>query len=252
MRDEIIAELRKHKAEQKFDGDAENFTSMVFNQADSLQPAVEAFGLEIHHTDWINRGAETVDTLQSRELVDELFSDDAINKHLNTRTINIGTNTLVSARVVEHETALRLPLEEVRGRIEAQLLREEAARLAREEGNAALAALDKGESTGTWSAPHAFQRIGAELPPAAMNAVFSAPIAQLPVRVAAELRNDAYVIYQIDAVEHPPINDRDVAELARMYGSLLAQNDLEVIFSTLQARYKPKIKLPPQTGTETE
>jgi peptidyl-prolyl cis-trans isomerase D len=255
VRDEIIAELRKRGAEQKFNDNADKFINMVFNQADSLQPAAEAFGLEIHRTDWINRGTESIDTLQSKDLVDGLFTDDAINKHHNTPAIDIGANTQVSARVIAHETARRLPLEEVRGRIEAQLLREEAARLAREEGNAALAALDKGESTGnTWSAPHSFQRIKGELPPAAMNAVFSAPITQLPVRVAAELRDDAYVIYQIDAVEHPSVDDGDarIAELARRYSSLLALNDLEVLYSILQARYKPEIRLPPRTETGAE
>ena len=254
VRNEIIAELRKQEAERKFNDDADKFTNMVFNQAESLQPAAEAFGLEIHRTGaWINRGTEAVDNLQSKDLVDGLFSDDAINKHHNTQAIDVGGNTLVSARVVEHEAARRLPLEEVRGRVEARLLREEAARLAREEGNAALAVLEKGESTANaWSAPHSFQRIKAELPPAAMSAVFSAPIAQLPVRVAAELRDDAYVIYQIDAVEHPSIDDGDarIAELARRYGNLLALSDFEILLATLQARYKPEIKLPTRAGTE--
>jgi len=246
MRDEIVAQLRKQALGRGFDEKATKFSEMVFNEApDSLQPAAEAFGLDIQRTDWIDQGAEALGEFRDKRLVTSLFDDDALNQRHNTQAIDVGSNTLVAARVIEHEAARRLPLEEVRGQIEAQLRREEAMRRAREEGNAVLAALDRGETVNNaWSMPRSFLRSKPELPPLAARAVFAVQVSSLPVRVAAELPDDAYVIYQVDSVIRPPIDDNDprITALAGQYGSLLAQSDFESFLASLRNRYKIVIK----------
>ena len=242
MRDEIVARLRKQTLGEGFNEKADKFSEMVFNESpDSLQPVAEAFGLEIRHTGWIERGTDTLGEFRNDRLVASLFDDDALNQHHNTRAIDVAPNTLLAARVSEHETARRVPLEEVRGQIEAQLRREEAMRMALEEGNAVLVALDRGETVNNaWSIPRSYQRFRADLPPQAERAVFAAPLTQLPVRVAAELPDDAYVIYQIDSVVHPSIDDDDprLAALAGQYGFLLGQSDFEAFLLSLRDRYK--------------
>ncbi|MDR2926522.1 MAG: SurA N-terminal domain-containing protein [Azoarcus sp.] len=241
-RDEIVARLRKQASGQGFDAQATKFSEMVFNEApDSLQPAAEAFGLEIQRTDWIDRGSDKLGEFRNESLIADLFGDDALNQRHNTKAIDVAPNTLVAARVLEHEAARRLPLEEVRGQIEAQLRREEAMRLARTEGNAALEALDRGESVDhAWSTSRAIQRIKPDLPPRGARVVFAAPLKQLPTRVAAELPDDAYVIYQVDSVERPSIDDDDprIATLAGQYGLLLGNSDFEAFLASLRGRYK--------------
>jgi len=242
VRDEIVDRLRKQALGQSFDEKATKFSEMVFNEApDSLQPTAEAFGLEIRRTDWIDRGASVLGEFHSESLVTSLFDDDVLNRRHNTHPIDVGTNTLVSARVIEHEATRRLPLEEVRGQIEAQLRREEAMRRAREEGNAVLAALDRGEVVdNAWSSPRSLRRNKQDLSPIAARAVFGVSLTRLPVRTAAELPDDAYVIYQIDSVMHPPIDDDDprIATLAGQYGFMLAQSDFESFLASLRGRYK--------------
>lgn len=242
VRDEIVARLRKQASGQGFDEKATKFSEMVFNEApDSLQPAAEAFGLEIQRTDWIERGSDKIGEFRNEGLVADLFSDDALNQHHNTRAIDVTPNTLVAARVLEHEAARRLPLEEVRGQIEAQLRREEAMRLARAEGNAVLEALDRGEAVDhAWSTSRAIQRSRPDLPSRGARVVFAAPLKQLPTRVAAELPDDAYVIYQIDSVERPSIDDDDprIATLATQYGLLQGSSDFESFLVSLRDRYE--------------
>jgi peptidyl-prolyl cis-trans isomerase D len=260
VRDEIAARLRRQALGQGFDEKVTKFSEMVYNEApDSLQPAAEAFGLEIRRTDWIDRGANALGEFRNERLVSNLFEDDALRQRHNTQAIDVGSNTLVSARVLEHEAARRVPLEDVRGNIEAQLRREEAMRLAREEGNAVLAALDRGEVIGNaWSMPRSFQRAESfqrpspDLPPEAANVVFAAPLAQLPTRVAAVLPDDAYVIYQVDSVMHPSIGNEDqrLAVLARQYGLLLGQSDFESFIASLRDRYKVVIR--PVASREVE
>ena len=242
MRNEIVDQLRKQVLERELDVKTRKFSEMVFSEApDSLQSAAEAFGLEIQRSDWIDRGTSALGEFRNESLVASLFEDDVLNRRHNTHPVDVGANTLVSARVIEHEARRRLPLEEVRERIEAQLRGEEAMRLAREEGNAALAALDRGEAVEiAWSMPRSLRRGMKDLPTATARAVFGA-LEQLPARTAAELTDDAYVIYQIDSIERPSIEDDDprIAELARQYGSVLARSDFELFFlASLRDRYK--------------
>ncbi|MCL2643865.1 MAG: SurA N-terminal domain-containing protein [Betaproteobacteria bacterium] len=242
VRDEIATRLRRQALGEGFNEKADKFSEMVFNESpDSLQPIAEAFGLEIRRTDWIDRGADALGEFRNERLTTSLFEDDALVRRNNTRATEVGANTLVAARVLEHEAARRVPLDEMRGQIEAQLRRDEAMRLAREEGNAVLVALDKGETVdNAWSIPRSFQRFRANLPPLAERAVFSAPLTNLPVRVAAELPDDAYVIYQVDSVVHPTIDDDDprIAALAGQYGLMLGQSDFDAFLVSLRDRYK--------------
>jgi peptidyl-prolyl cis-trans isomerase D len=79
-----------------------------------------------------------------------------------------------------------------------------------------------------------------------MRAVFAASVAKLPVWVGVELPDDAYVIYQIDAVGHPPFKDDDprLSEAGRYYENLLAQRDFDAFLAALRERYQAKISLP--------
>jgi peptidyl-prolyl cis-trans isomerase D len=250
LRQEIATGLGKQEAARRYNEQADKFSDVVFQQYDSLEPAAEAVGLKIQRTDWIDRGTETLGGFRAANLLGELFSDDSIAQRHNTRATDVGPNIMVAARVIEHEAAQRLPLTEVRAQIEAQLRRDEAQRLVREEGSAALAVLDKGEtvSGNKWSEPHTFQRATPELPPEAARAVFAALVTKLPVRVEVELPDDAYVIYQIDAVEHPEFANDDprLAELVNQYERLVAKRDFDAFLASLRARYDVKTNLPPR------
>ncbi|MDR2209248.1 MAG: SurA N-terminal domain-containing protein [Azoarcus sp.] len=252
VRDEIVERLRRQALKRDFNEKTSKFSDMVYNEAfDSLQPAAEAFGLEIRRTDWINRGTDTLGGFRNERLVASLFEDDALKQHHNTQAIDVGTNTLVSARVLEHEAARLVPFEDARGGIEAKLRREEAMRMAREEGNAALEALDRGEAVNNaWSTPRSFQRDRSleeptpDLPLEAAKAVFAASLSHLPSRVAVMLPDDAYVIYQVDSVTRPSIDDDDqrIADITMKYGMWLGESDLEFFLLSLRDRYKVVIK----------
>jgi peptidyl-prolyl cis-trans isomerase D len=249
VREEIAAELKKQGAARLYNEQADKFSEVVFQQYDSLEPAAEALGLKIQRTDWIDRGAESIGGFRGGDLLTELFSDDVVGQGRNTRAIDVAPNVMISARAVEHEAAQRLPLAEVRTVIEAQLRRAEAQRQVKEEGSKVLAALNKGETvSNAWSAAHTFQRAQPELPPDAAKAVFAAPVVKLPTRVDVELPDDAYVIYQIDAVERPGFADDDprLASVVSQYEKLLARRDLDAFIASLRARYNVKTNLPPR------
>jgi peptidyl-prolyl cis-trans isomerase D len=249
VHDEIAAELRKQAAGQRYAELAEKFSELVHEGSDSLESASRELGVRIQNTDWIERAAGGIGAYQSQELMNELFSPDSTEGHYNTSAVSVGVNALVAARVVEYESAQRLPLSEVKGAIETQLKREQAQRLSTETGAAALAALDKGETVAAkWGEPRTLQRGLPIVSPVASHAIFAAQVTTLPLRLGVELPGEGYAIYQIDSIERPAaVEDAAVlASITSQYARLLAERDFSAFLATLRARYKVKTHLPPK------
>jgi peptidyl-prolyl cis-trans isomerase D len=214
VRADIEREYRRQQAQKKFAEAVEQFTNIVYEQADSLKPVADKLKLQIQTADGITRdglparpGAPQIFTPR---LVQALFSDDAIKKKRNTEAIEVAPNAFVSARVVEHRPAALRPLAEVRDQIRARVERQEAARLAREAGAAKLEALRKAPSDAGFSAARTISRAAPEgLPPAALAAIMGAPADKLPAFVGAELDGGAYAVFQVVSAKLPEKPDAE-------------------------------------------
>ena len=241
VREEVVAELKGQEASRRFAEQADQFANTAYEQADSLQPVADLLKLEIRESDWIERGATKIGPFENEKLVNALFSDDAVKHKRNVEAVEVASGTLVSARVLEFEPAQRLSFESVRPIIEQQLRAEEAARLARERGEAALAAANRGEEVaGEWSAPRTVQRGNPALPAAAMGAVFQAPTGKLPVHVGAAMPGGNYAVFRIQKVERPELaaDDSRVKAIAEQYERLMAERDFSAFLAALRERYE--------------
>lgn len=197
VRNELAAELSKQKGAKKFAEAAEIFGNTVYEQSDSLKPAAERLKLPIRATDWIERGAAPA-PLDHPKAQAALFSQDALQARRNTDAIEVAPSVLVAARVAEHRPAAQRKFEEVRGEIETLLRRQEAARLAREEGAAKLAELAQGGDAGLkWSAPRTVAvRDRQGLPPEPLRKVFAADPQKLPTHFGVE-RDEGYALVRV-------------------------------------------------------
>jgi len=174
-----------------------------------------------------------------------LFSVDARERSENIEAIEVERSTLVSARVIEFEGAQRLDFEEVRDNIEAQLRADEAGRLAREFGDGLLAKLSAGEALDDeWSTIQRVQRASPTLPPAAMQAVFGAPAAQLPAHVGVALPDGGYALYRVETVNRAQLDDDDsrLQAMVGQYEQLMAEKDFNAYLGSLRARYPVEIR----------
>ena len=158
VRAEIETELRTQQAQKRFAEAAEQFTNLIYEQADSLQPAADKLGLKIATQDDVTRAgipaaAEAAADLhaarRSRRCSRRLPSRTGATR----RRSRSAPNTLVSARVVEHRPAAVRPLDEVKALIRQRLEQQEAAKLARSAGEARLAELLKQPSDAGFSPP---------------------------------------------------------------------------------------------------
>ena len=203
MRGEVEAEIKKARAQRRFNEAADAFQNMVYEQPDSLKPAAERFNLKIESSGWITRGGSGErGPLDNRKLLAALFSQDALRSKRNTDAVEVGSGTLVAARVLEHEPAAQRKLEEVKDDIAAMLRRQEAAELARKEGAAKLEQLRKGESAGVkWSAAKTVSRRDPQnLPLEVLRPVMSADATKLPAYVGLPVADAGYMLVRISKV----------------------------------------------------
>lgn len=244
VRDEIVAQLRREQASRRYAEAAEEFSNLAYEQADSLEPLVQRFGLTVQHTDWMDRNTLKLGEWADERLAQALFSADAIQHRRNIAAIELASGKLLTARVEAHQAARRLSFDEARAAIEQEWRATKAAERAREAGQAALAKLQAGEKVeGRWSATQKVVRGEDPLPPAAMKAVFGADPAKLPAYVGVELGQQGYVVYAVNKAEKPELaaDDPRLANIETRLARLLGERDSEGFVELLKQRYKTEI-----------
>jgi peptidyl-prolyl cis-trans isomerase D len=247
VKDKIEATFRQQQAQKRFAEAAEQFTNIVYEQSDSLQPAAEKLGLKIQTVanvtrDGVPRGAPGASLLPAAA-VQALFADDALNKKRNIAAIEVGGSTLVSARVAEHRPARLRPLEEVGGQIRERLVREQAGRLAREAADAAADALRKAPAEAGFSPPRTVARGRAEgMTPDALKEVMRVPADKLPAFVVAGSPTGAQsVFWIIDAKRPEQADPQALSQLRRGAEQQQAAADDQAYVAELKRKFKAQV-----------
>ena len=203
VRAEIERELKNQQAQKGFTEAADQFTNLVYEQAESLQPAAEKLKLKVLTADNLTRSG--LPPMITPRVVEAIFAEDSLKNRRNTQAIEVGSNALVSARVLEHRPASVQPLEKVAPEIRKLLERREAVRLAREAGEQRLEALRKQPSDAGFSAPQLVsRRQPQDLSADVLTEVLRTPADKLPQFVGAEVATDfrkggeaGYLIVQV-------------------------------------------------------
>jgi peptidyl-prolyl cis-trans isomerase D len=218
MREQVAAELRRQRAARRFAEAADTFNNLAWEQPESLDPLVERFKLKVQRSDWITRaGGEEAGLLDAPRLLTALFSANALERKRNTDAIEVAPNTVVVARVAEHQPAAQRSFEEVRERIAEFLRRREAAALAHKEGAARLERLRQGEETGVqWSAVKSVSRRDPQgVPSEVLRPVMSADVSALPAYVGVPLGDEGYLLLRISKVVEPDLKEEANAAVSR-------------------------------------
>jgi peptidyl-prolyl cis-trans isomerase D len=240
----VVDELRKQQAQKTFAGLADNFGNLVYENADSLQPAATASKLAVQQSGWMTAG-NAPPPFNNASLSAALFSPESIKSKQNTEAIEVQPGTLVAARVAEHRPARLRPLAEVSQTIETRLRAEQGARLLTQKGEATIQALAKGDEAGlNWSA---FQIVGrqpsAALDAAGAKAVFRVSVGKLPAYTGFVRPDGAYRIVRVSRVLEAPSLDPMLLSSIES-GAMQAQQraDLKAMIALIAAGQKVKIK----------
>ena len=251
VRKELAEELARQKGARKFAEAAENFSNLAYEQPESLKPAAERFKLQIQATGWIAKSAsQELGALDNPKLLAALFSPDSLKDKRNTDAIEVAPNTLVAARVVEHQPAAQRKFEEVKGEVAEGLRRRAAAELAQKDGEAKLAELRKGGDAGVkWGPVRAVSRLDAQgLPAEVLRRAVSADVSKLPAYAGMAFPEGGYLLLRIskviDAGEQQP-DPQSAARIASLFGgsqyeayvaALRSRADIEVSPASLEKK----------------
>lgn len=248
VRAEIITELKRQAGTRQFATAAEDFGNIVYEQADTLKPAAEKYGLSMQTSEWLAKDGQATAPFTNPKLRQAIFSEDALKNKRNTAAIDIGANTLLSAHVIEHQPAALEPLETVTGMIEKVLARETALARMAVLGQANLEKLKQGEKLNlSWSAARAVSRLHApNLSAEARDVIFAAATQSLPAYVGTKAPS-GFALYRIEKIK--PYDSSDEKETAarsqalrQQYDQVVAQEELVGWLAALRQRYPVKIK----------
>lgn len=203
VRADIERELKSQQAQKNFTEAADQFTNLVYEQADSLQPAAAKLNLKTLTADNLTRGG--LPPHITPRMVEAIFAEDSLKNKRNTQATEVASNTLVSARVLDYRPAAVQPLEKVTAQIRQLLEQREAVRLAREAGEQRLAALRKEPNNTGFSAPIVVsRRQPQDLAADVLTEVLRTSADKLPQFVGTEVGADfrqgsepGYVIVQV-------------------------------------------------------
>ncbi len=178
VRAEIEEGVRKQLAQARYSEAAEQFSNLVYEQADSLQPAADKLKLTIQKAVNVSRtpAPAAQGPLANPKLLDALFSPDSVRNKRNTEATEVAPNQLVAARVLEYSPARTLALVDVKDRVRQLVVDEQASALARKEGaekleawqkspdaaGAALGADNEGLARSAWPAKSRCRRCSAQ------------------------------------------------------------------------------------------
>lgn len=243
VRAEIETEALAQKARQRYQGLAEQFTALVFEQPDSLQPAAEKLGLTIQKAD-VQRQPQAGQqgVLASAKLLDAVFGVEALRNKRNTEALEVAPNQLVSARIVTHRPAAAPALAEVKDAVRAQLQLQRAAELAKKAGEARVAqtASDDGLGDALWISRPA----PGQLPQAVVEAALRADAAKLPLLSGVDQGAAGYWVFKLLQVggRQPDVVPEEMA--SRQFAQAWAQAESRAYVEALKLSNKAKITAP--------
>jgi len=244
---EIVADLKKTKLSAKYSEMAETFSNTVYEQADSLKPAADKLGLTIQTAEGLSRtpnpalGASPVN---NEKFLKALFSNDALANKRNTEAVEVAPSTLVAGHVVEFKPAAKRPLAEVEAAIRQRVTQEEAVRLARQAGEAKLAAARNGDAAGFGETKTVSRTAQPPIDPTAAVAVLKADVSKLPAVIGVELPGKGYGVYRITQVSQPAQADaerrkQEAEQIARAVGA----GEMTSFVEALKHKAKAKINV---------
>ena len=203
VKSELEADMKKQQAQKKFSETAEAFSNGVYEQSDSLKPVAERLKLDIKTAANVTRqpAPGVTGTLANPKFLNVLFAPDSIEKKRNTEAVEVGSNQLVSGRVVHYTPARTQPLAEVKETVRQRWLAQRGAEEARKDGIAKLASWRASPATATLAALVLVSREQAQqLPMQIVNAALRADTNALPVFVGVDLGAQGYAIVKVNKV----------------------------------------------------
>lgn len=242
-----IEQLRKKElAQVEYAKAAAEFGNIVYEQSDSLKPAVDKLKLELRTAKGVTRtpAPDASGPLASKKLLDAVFNDETLRNKRNTEAVETAPSTLVSARIVNYQPTTTPPLADVKARVREKVAAQQAAALARKEGEARLAELRKAPTTDLGTPVKTVSRAqqSQDLPRGVIDAALKVPT--VPAVEGVSLDDEGYVIVKVAKVLGRDPSVADPARATGSYSQAWASAEANAYYAALKSRFKVEVNAP--------
>ena len=248
VKDNIVDEIKRQQAAKKFAEMSEQFTNMVYEQADSLKPVADKLGLKIDTVTSLTRKPNPAlpkgAAYNQPKFLAALFADEATRNKRNTEAVEVAPHVLVAGHVLEYKPVTKSSLAEVKAIVEERVAIIEAGQLAKKAGEAKLAELRTGADA-EYGASVAVSRNKSDgVPGQALAAIMKADISKLPAFVGVALPGRGYSIYRINSVNANAVDEVILKAEQQQVDEYLAAQEMAAYLGVVKKRAKAEILKP--------
>jgi peptidyl-prolyl cis-trans isomerase D len=245
LRVSLEADLKKQQAQRQFAEAAEAFTNGVYEQSDSLKPIADKLKLEVNSASNVLRRPPpgVTGVLANDKFLTAIFAPDAVEKNRNTEAIETAPSQLVAGRIKQYTPARTQPFEAVREAIRNRVTSENAALLAKKEGQEKLALWKASPDTAVLPAAIVLSRDQPlNTPASVLNAVLRADASVLPALIGVDLGPQGYALVRVNKVISRAAPTEAIANQGRVqYGQWWASAENQAYYDSLKDRFKVKM-----------
>lgn len=223
LRPQLERELKAQKVEQRFVEVTKQLEDAAFESSDLQQPAQE-LGLTLQQSAAFGReGGQGI--AANPQVLQAAFSDEMLLEAANSAPLELDPDTVVVLRVKEHRKSSVLPFEEVSEGLRERLAQQQAGEAARQQGEALLQALRRGEAPALpagadWQRVEAATRDQPLADAAMIETVFRMPRPQSdkqPAFAGMTLSNGDYLLLRLSAVNEGALPGEEELALYRRF-----------------------------------
>lgn len=261
---QVEKEIRQQLGADKFADMSTKLTSLVYDNAGSLQPAADALGMQVKTASGIARerlldaneagSSAAASSPDAAVLADvrvrrALFTPRVLTDKQNSGVIEISPDTLIVVRVAKSIPAHIPPLDKVTATIRTTLVNKKALADAVEAGQAAVAgyrkAADPAKVPEGFGSAMSVSRIDPQgLSKPVLDAALAAPVKTLPSYAGMQAPT-AYVVIRIEKAEPGKAGDMELAGLPAQLDQLWGNAEKAAVLKAL--RQEVKVKMLPES-----
>ena len=241
VRAEIEDDARKQLAQRQYAEAAEKFTNMVYEQSDSLQPVADELKLPVQTANGVLRqpGSKDQGDLSNRRLLDTLFDATNRSKGHNTEAVEVGTNKLVSARIVKYRPAALMPFDQAQAQVRERWMTAQALKAARADAEQKMALWKQSPDKAALPAAVQMSRRTVFAQPAAvLDAALRVPEAQLPAWTVVSLGDEGVALLKVNKVVPLEVKPEELKEMQAQFGGYWARAEADAYYRALKREYK--------------
>ena len=228
VKTEVEVAYRSAEAQKVFFEQSEQFSNLVYENADSLSVAAESLELTTHKTEVLSK--EELAKKFSDKAAGAIFTAEVLNEGMNSEPIELPDNRVIAVRAIEHVPSAIPELAEVKLKVEDAVRNQQRRQLTEALGKELIERLRKGETVDDlvkgrgfgWEQVQGATRESSDINRAVLRAAFSTEVVgSEPQYTGLPIGNTDYAIVRVAKVVVPADSEIARGDVATLQGELV-------------------------------